>query len=210
MNKDQSSKVAEAELDLNNALVNADISNGYEEYLALFEHFYDENVEVASDSNPDPLVGKARVLPIIFNFLMPLHVMAEIGGLSVRLRYTPLFSDKREEQHADWSLDLVGATGRSVMVSWSSARRWKDARVIYERHSDHRQFGEALTMIERPEVCFLFSGGSVRRFCCHGYVIQSISSIYAGPGFKSRTCPDDRRSGKSDSRWFARRQRRRY
>ena len=148
MNTEQSSKVAEAELDLNNALVNADISNSYEEYLVLFDHFYDENVEVASESNPDPLFGKARVLPIILNFLIPLHVMAEIGGLSVRLRYTPLFSDKREEQHADWSLDLVGATGRSVMVIWSSARRWKDGRVIYERHSDHRQFGEALTMID--------------------------------------------------------------
>jgi hypothetical protein len=148
MNEEQSSKVAEAELDLNNALVNADISNGYEEYVALFEHFYDENVEVASDSNPAPLIGQARVLPVILRFLMPLHMVAEVGGLVVRLRYTPLFSDKREEQHADWSLDLVGATGRSVMVSWSSARRWKDARVIYERHSDHRQFGEALTMID--------------------------------------------------------------
>ena len=148
MNKEQSSKLAEAELELNNALANADISNGYEEYLALFDHFYDENVEVASGSNPAPLVGKARVLPIILRFLLPLHVMAEIGGLSVSLRYTPLFSDRREEQHSEWSLDLVGATGRSVMVSWSSARRWKDARVIYERHSDHRQFGEALTMID--------------------------------------------------------------
>jgi hypothetical protein len=148
MNSEQSSKVAKAELDLNNALVNADIAYGYEEYLALFDHFYDENVEVASDSNPDPLVGKARVLPIILNFLMPLHVMAEIGGLSVRLRCTPVFSDNREEQHADWSLDLVGTTGRSVMVSWSSARRWKDGRVIYERHSAHRQLGEALTMID--------------------------------------------------------------
>ena len=148
MNKEQFSKAAEDELDLNNALVHADISEGYEQYLALFDHFYDENVDVASDSHPDPLVGKARVLPIIFNFLMPLHVMAEIGGPSVRLRYTPLFSDKVEEQHADWSLDLVGANGRSVMVSWSSARRWKDSRVIYECHSDHRQFGEALTMID--------------------------------------------------------------
>jgi hypothetical protein len=118
MNKDQFSKAAGAELELNNALVNADISNGYEEYLALFDHFYDENVEVPSDRNPAPHVGKARVLPIIFNFLMPLHVMAEIGGLSVRLRYTPLFSDRREEQHAEWSLDLVGATGRSFMVNW--------------------------------------------------------------------------------------------
>ena len=67
MNNEESSKAAEAELGLNNALVNADISNGYEEYLALFDHFYDENVEVASDSSPDPLVGKARVLPVIFN-----------------------------------------------------------------------------------------------------------------------------------------------
>ena len=148
MNKEQSSKVAEAELELNKALVNADIRNGYEEYLALFDQSYDHNVEVASDSNPAPLVGKARVLPIILRFLLPLHVTAEIGELAVRLRYTPLFSDRREEQHADWSLDLVGATGRGVMVSWSSARRWKDARVIYERHSDHRQFGEALTMID--------------------------------------------------------------
>ena len=148
MNKEQSFKVAEAELDLNNALVNADISNVYDEYLALFDQFYDENVEVTSDNNPSPLVGKARVLPIILNFLVPLHLMAEIGGLSVRLRYTPLFTDRREEQHAEWSLDLLGATGRSVIVSWSSARRWKDARVIYERHSDHRQFGEALTDLD--------------------------------------------------------------
>jgi len=148
MNKEQSSKAAGAELDLNNALVNADISNGYEEYLALFDRFYDDNVEVTSDSDPAPLVGRARVLPIVLNFLVPLHVMAEIGGLAVRLRYTPLLSDEREVQHAEWSLDLMGATGRSVMVSWSSARRWKDARVIYERHSDHKQFGEALTMID--------------------------------------------------------------
>lgn len=52
MNREQSSNVAEAQLDLNNALMNAAISNGYEEYLALFDHFYDENVAVASDSNP--------------------------------------------------------------------------------------------------------------------------------------------------------------
>jgi len=83
MNKELSSKAAEAELDLNNALVNADISKGYEKYLALFDRFYDENVEVATDSSPAPLIGKAQVRPIIFNFLIPLHIMAEIGGLSL-------------------------------------------------------------------------------------------------------------------------------
>ena len=166
MNKEQSSKAAGAELELNNALVNADISSGYEEYLALLDRFYDDKVEVASDSNPAPLVGKTRVLPIILRFLLPLHVMAEIGGLAVRLRYTPLFGDNREEQHAEWSLDLVGATGRSVMVSWSSARRWRDARVIHERHSDHRQFGEALTMIDLD----FGQGGAGAKPLIHGIV----------------------------------------
>jgi hypothetical protein len=94
MNKEQFSNAAAAELDLNNALVNADISNGYEEYLALFDRFYDENVEVLSDSNPASLVGKARVLPVIFNFLVPLHVMAEIGGLSVNILHSSATSVK--------------------------------------------------------------------------------------------------------------------
>jgi hypothetical protein len=148
MNKEHFSKAAEAELNLNNALVNANISDGYEQYLALFDRFCDESIEAASAGNPDPLVGKSRVVPIVWGFLMPLHVMAEIGGLAVRLRYTPLFRDMREELYAEWFLRLVGATGRSVMVSWSSARRWKAAHVIYERHSDHQQFGEALTMVD--------------------------------------------------------------
>jgi|HubBroStandDraft_1064217.scaffolds.fasta_scaffold600358_1 hypothetical protein len=148
MNKEQLAEASAAELDLNRALVNVDISKGYEECLALFDRFYDENVEVASESHPAPLVGKAHVRPIIFNFLMPLHVMAEIGRLSVRLRYSPLFSDRRGEQHSEWSLDVVGATGRGVLVSWSSARRWKGARVVYERHSDHRQSGEPLSFLD--------------------------------------------------------------
>ncbi len=115
------------------SLVNADFSNGYEAYLSLFDRFYNDNIQVASDGQSDPLGGKARALPIIFKFLMPLHVIAEIGGLAVRLR---------------WSFDLVSATGRSVRVCWSFARRWKDGRVVYERHSEYRQLGEALTMID--------------------------------------------------------------
>ena len=89
------------------------------------------------------------ILPILFNFLMPLHVMAEIGGLSVTLRYSPIRADQREEQYTEWSLDLQGVLGRSVTVHWSSARRWKGSRVIYERHYDHHhQIRGPLTFID--------------------------------------------------------------
>ncbi len=74
--------------------------------------------------------------------------MAEIGGLSVTLRYSPIRADKSEGQYAEWSLDLLGVLGRRVTVHWSSARRWKGSRVIYERHFDHRQIGGPLTFID--------------------------------------------------------------
>jgi len=132
--------------ELNEALVNANIANGYEEFLALFNRFYAEQVEVASDG--PALAGKSRVLPVLFNFLVPLHVMAEIGGLAVTLRYSTLHSDKRGEQHAEWSLDLLGILGRRVTLQWFSVRRWKDAHVVYERHYEHRQIGGPLTLVD--------------------------------------------------------------
>src|SRR5258706_12977363 len=149
MNSKQADNPSSAfERELNEALVNANIANGYEEFLALFDRFYAEQVEVASAGPAAALAGKSRVLPVLFNFLVPLHVMAEIGGLAVTLRYSTLHSDKRGEQHAEWSLDLLGILGRRVTLHWSSARRWKGSHVVYERHYDHRQIGEPLAGID--------------------------------------------------------------
>src|SRR5712671_2953684 len=149
MNRGQVDNTPSAfEHELNEALVNANVANGYEEFLALFDRFYAEQVEVANDGHATGLAGKARVLPVLFNFLVPLHVMAEIGGLAVTLRYSTLHSDKREEQQAEWSLDLLGILGRRVTLQWSAVRRWKDAHVVYERHYEHRQIGEPLTIID--------------------------------------------------------------
>src|SRR5258706_4303962 len=82
MNSKQADNPSSAfERELNEALVNANIANGYEEFLALFDRFYAEQVEVASDGPAAALAGKSRVLSVLFNFLVPLHVMAEICGL---------------------------------------------------------------------------------------------------------------------------------
>src|SRR6266481_1599191 len=122
MNSEQADNTSSAlDRELNEALVNANIANGYEEFLALFDRFYAEQVEVANDGHATGLAGKARVLPVLFNFLVPLHVMAEIGGLAVTLPYSTLHSDKREEQLAEWALDLLGILGRRVTLHWSSA-----------------------------------------------------------------------------------------
>ena len=135
---------ARAERELNAAIVTADISASYEEFLAIVDQFYADDVELRSDSSPEPLIGRERLKSRLYGFLVPLHVMAEIGGLSVSASVRPIAGDSLDEQHSQWSLELVGVRGRAVRVSWSVRRRWKQSRVIREYHYDHHQEGEAL------------------------------------------------------------------
>ena len=85
---------------LNAAIVSADITRGYEEYLTLVDQYYAEDVEVSTDVSPDPLVGKHRLKSLLLGFLVPLHMMAEMGGCGCRstkppYQATPLTSSIR-------------------------------------------------------------------------------------------------------------------
>jgi hypothetical protein len=71
--------------------------------------------------------------------------MAEIGGLSVQIRESPILGDTADETHSAWSVDLIGGSGRTCQISWCTLRRWADSRVVYERHYDHQQTGGPLT-----------------------------------------------------------------
>ena len=135
---------ARAERDLNTAIVSADISASYEEFLVIVDQFYADDVELRSDSSPEPLIGNARLKSLLVGFLASVHVMAEVCGLSVSVSEKPIASDSPGEQHSQWSLDLMGVTGRALRVSWSVRRRWKQSRVVAEYHYDHHQDGEAL------------------------------------------------------------------
>src|ERR1700719_4022309 len=72
-----------AELTLNAAILRAEIARSYEEFLEIFDNFYADGVEVSSEDSPKTIRGKERVRPFLLNFLMPLHVMAEVAGLSM-------------------------------------------------------------------------------------------------------------------------------
>src|ERR1700737_4291793 len=93
---------------LNPAIVNADIPRGYEEYLALVDQYYADDVEVSSDTSPEPVVGKDRLKLILFRFLGPLHMIAELGGLWVSIHAASIPGDSIDEQHSEWTLELIG------------------------------------------------------------------------------------------------------
>ena len=130
---------------LNAAIVDADIEQGYEKYLAIFDTFYGDDIEVSSETGDEPIRGKDRVRSLLGNFLYPVHVMAEVGGLIVTIRVTEIAGDVAGETHSAWTVEFVGVSGRTNSVSWRAFRRWKGSRVVYEYHYDQQQKGGPLT-----------------------------------------------------------------
>src|SRR6266853_5165858 len=130
---------------LNSAIIAADISRGWEEYLEILDAFYADHVEVTDGTESGEIFGRERIRALLFKFLVPLHVMAEIGGLSIKINESPIHGDTADETHSAWSADLVGVSGRTCKLAWCTLRRWADSRVVYERHYDHHQTGGPLT-----------------------------------------------------------------
>lgn len=130
---------------LNAAIVQADISTSFEEYLDIFNNFYADDVEATSDTDAEPVRGKTRLRSVLLNFLIPLHVMAEVGGLSVSIREAAISADAADETHSAWTLELVGTSGQTCTLTWRTLRKWDGAHVVYEHHYDHKQVGGPLT-----------------------------------------------------------------
>jgi hypothetical protein len=149
-----------AELSLNAAILRAEIARSYEEFLDIFETFYADDVEVSSEDSRETIRGKARVRPFPLNVLVPLHVMAEVAGLSISVQQTAVPGDAANETHSAWRIDFTGIGGRRCTLTWNAIRRWKASRVVYEHHYDVQQIGGPLTVDDlnldsgRPEVGF--------------------------------------------------------
>jgi len=134
-----------AELTLNAAIRRAEIASGYDEFLEIFDKFYADDVEVSSEDSPETIRGKERVRPFLLNFLVPLHVMAEIAGLSISVQLTQVPRDTANETHSEWRIDFTGVGGRRCTLKWYAIRRWTASMVVYEHHYGHEQIGAPLT-----------------------------------------------------------------
>src|SRR5882672_3255785 len=119
---------------LNSAIIAADIGRGWEEYLEIVDAFYADDVEVTADTEAGPIRGRERIRALLFNFLAPLHVMVEIGGLDIDVRESPIHGDAADETHSAWLVNLIGVSGQTCILSWCTLRRWAGSRVVYECH----------------------------------------------------------------------------
>ena len=84
----------------------------------------------------------AAVRARLAGFLIPPHVFAEIGGVSVSIQSSPIMGGVADETHSEWTLRLCGVTDATCTVTWCARRRWRLGRVVSEHHYDHRRAGE--------------------------------------------------------------------
>ena len=112
-----------AELSLNAAILRAEIARSYEEFLDIFETFYAADVEVSREDSRETIRGKARVRPFLLSVLVPLHVMAEVAGLSISIQQAAVPGDTANETHSAWRIDFTGVGGRRCTLKWYAIRR---------------------------------------------------------------------------------------
>src|SRR5260370_28345023 len=60
---------------LNSAIVRAQISDSFEQYLEIIETFYTHDIEVSSETAEEVIRRKDRVRSLLTTFLVRLHVM---------------------------------------------------------------------------------------------------------------------------------------
>jgi hypothetical protein len=130
---------------LNGAIVNADIGRSIEECLQIFDAFYVDEIVVDNDSHHEPIGGKAAVRSFLFDFLLPLHVLTEVGGMKLSVRAEAIQGDIPNETHSRWTMDVIGAYDAKCTLTWSVLRMWSGPRVVYERQCDLAQTGDPLT-----------------------------------------------------------------
>src|SRR5258708_35999707 len=100
--------ITASERALNGAILAAEISESYEEYLEIFDHFYADDIKATTDGLKEPVEGKAAVRAWLAGFLVPLHVFPDIGGRSGSIQWSPLAGDRPHETHSAWTLALRG------------------------------------------------------------------------------------------------------
>jgi len=105
-------------------------------YLDILERFYADDIEFFVDEPQRQIIGKGAVRAFLLSFLVPIHVIAEVGGLLVSAQHKSIASETRDTTATAWEVTLVAANGKRCVITWLCLRAWSDSRVVYERLSD--------------------------------------------------------------------------
>src|SRR5258708_21642181 len=92
---------------LNEAILSNDISFDFLPFIDLCHRHYADEVDLSSGEGPRRTVGKGTLQGMLMDFLFPIHLIAEMGGVEVTVEAQHITSDTPDQQHSSWSVELL-------------------------------------------------------------------------------------------------------
>src|SRR5260370_19167298 len=103
---------------LNEAILSTDISFDFLPFIELCHRHYADEVDLGFGEGPRRTVAKDTLQGMLMDFLFPIHLIAEMGGVEVTVEAQHITSDTPDEQHSSWSVGLLAKNGPRHVTSW--------------------------------------------------------------------------------------------
>ena len=129
---------------LNEAILSNDISFDFLPFIDLCHRHYADEVDLSFSEGPRRTVGKDTLQGMLMDFLFPIHLIAEVGGVEVTVEAQHIRSDTPDQQHTSWSVELLAKNGTRHVMSWKTMRIWVAGKVVAEHLYDQSHEGPAI------------------------------------------------------------------
>ena len=130
--------------ELNEAILSNDISIDFLPFIDLCHRHYADEVDLSFGEGPRRTVAKDTLQEMLMNFLFPIHLISEMGGVDVTVEAQHITSDTPDQQHSSWSVELLAKNGTRHVMSWKTMRIWVAGKVVAEHLYDQSHEGPAI------------------------------------------------------------------
>lgn len=129
---------------LNEAILSNDISFDFLPFIDLCHRHYADEVDLSFGEGPRRTVAKDTLQGMLMDFLFPIHLIAEMGGVEVTVETQHITSDTPDQQRTYWSVELLAKNGTRHVISWKTMRIWVAGKVVAEHLYDQSHEGPAI------------------------------------------------------------------
>ncbi len=129
---------------LNEAILSNNISFDFLPFIELCHRHYADEVDLSFGEGPRRTVGRDTLQGMLMDFLFPIHLSAEMGGVEGTVEAQHITSDTPDQQHSSWSVELLAKNGTRHVVSWKTMRIWVAGKVVAEHLYDQSHEGPSI------------------------------------------------------------------
>lgn len=130
--------------ELNDAILNCDISFDFLPFIELCHRHYADEIDWSVDESPRRTIARDELQGMLMDVLLPIHLVAEMGGVQVNVEACEIASDTPDLQHSSWSVEFLAKNGTRHAISWKTMRTWIAGKVVAEHLYDQCHEGPVI------------------------------------------------------------------